>query len=147
MKSGISEYQTAYKTYCELFLRGTEILGPVCAISGISEYQTAYKTYCELFLRGTEILYVRFPVYSMCEFRYNNRVRYKSNWLYCIIGCVDRWGTACQKENHRVFCDLTQMPKACGEASKRYLYSSHGSCGFGSGSGCSELFFESSGVL
>ena len=31
-KSGISEYQTMYKTYCELlFLLGTEILGgPVC---------------------------------------------------------------------------------------------------------------------
>ena len=26
-----------YKTYCELFLRGTEILGPVCANSGIAE--------------------------------------------------------------------------------------------------------------
>ena len=36
-KSGISEYQTVYKTYCELFLRGTEILGPVCANSGMTE--------------------------------------------------------------------------------------------------------------
>ena len=26
-----------YKTYCELFPRGTEILGPVCANSGIAE--------------------------------------------------------------------------------------------------------------
>ena len=38
-KSGISEYQTVYKTYCELFLRGglKFILGPVCANSGITE--------------------------------------------------------------------------------------------------------------
>ena len=31
-KSGISEYQTVYKTYCELFLLGTSnSRGPVCA--------------------------------------------------------------------------------------------------------------------
>ena len=39
-KSGISDYQTMYKTYCELFsARGTEILwgSGMCANSGITE--------------------------------------------------------------------------------------------------------------
>ena len=44
---------------------------------------TLYKTYCdcELFLRDWN------SRSGMCEFRYN-RVRYKSNWLYLLVFCL-----------------------------------------------------------